>query len=96
MCRHWVYLGFIAQKVASNLSFAMEAHKNALNVINWGRHVWKDVPSNERGTIFPSTTSFIRSSTLDRSGADTRTTSKAVVVSETPYRRIASVIWPLN
>ncbi|KIK55173.1 hypothetical protein GYMLUDRAFT_146560, partial [Collybiopsis luxurians FD-317 M1] len=50
--RHWIYIGFIAQKVASNHSFAMEAHKNALNVINWGRQVWKDVPSNERGTIF--------------------------------------------
>ncbi|KAF9068932.1 hypothetical protein BDP27DRAFT_1326133 [Rhodocollybia butyracea] len=53
--RHWVVIGFIAHKVTSNYTFAVESLRNALNFLTWGRKVWKDVSKEERGTIFDIT-----------------------------------------
>jgi len=47
------------------------------------------------GTMLPETTDFIFSSTISdkSSGESIRTTKTSVFVSETPYLRMASVIW---
>lgn len=53
--RYWVVMGFIVGKAASNYTSAIEYHRNALNIINWGRQVWKDIPKDKRGIVFELT-----------------------------------------
>jgi len=55
ICRYWVVNGFLVGKAESNYTSAMEYHRNALSIINWGRQVWKDVPKDKRGIIFEIT-----------------------------------------
>ncbi|KAJ3810706.1 hypothetical protein F5876DRAFT_41234 [Lentinula aff. lateritia] len=50
--RHWIIAGFVLSRVRNNFQLGVEFHRNALNMINWGRKVWKDVPKAERGVIF--------------------------------------------
>ncbi|KAJ3871799.1 hypothetical protein F5051DRAFT_362273 [Lentinula edodes] len=50
--RHWIIAGFVISRVGNNFQLGVEFHRNALNMINWGRKVWKDVPKAERGVIF--------------------------------------------
>ncbi|KAJ3852580.1 hypothetical protein EV368DRAFT_40747 [Lentinula lateritia] len=50
--RHWIIAGFVISRVRNNFQLGVEFHRNALNMINWGRKVWKDVPKAERGVIF--------------------------------------------
>jgi hypothetical protein len=49
-----------------------------------------------KGDNVPKTTAFILASTSVRSGEVTRMTNSAVVVSDTPYRLMASVIYRHN
>lgn len=37
---------------------AVEYYSRAVEILEWGRHTWKDVPLNDRGPIFELT--FIR------------------------------------
>ncbi|KIK55175.1 hypothetical protein GYMLUDRAFT_885155 [Collybiopsis luxurians FD-317 M1] len=53
--RAWIIIGFLKGKLEVNHTYAIEAFKNALNVINWGRQLWKDVPKEQRGTMFDIT-----------------------------------------
>ncbi|KAF9068933.1 hypothetical protein BDP27DRAFT_1421362 [Rhodocollybia butyracea] len=48
-------MGLIAHKVTSNYVFGIELVRNALNFLTWGRKVWRDVPRDDRGTIFDIT-----------------------------------------
>ncbi|KAJ3869181.1 hypothetical protein EV359DRAFT_77009 [Lentinula novae-zelandiae] len=50
--RHWIIAGFVISRVGNNFQLGVEFHRNALNMINWGRKVWRDVPKSERGVIF--------------------------------------------
>ncbi|KAF9068934.1 hypothetical protein BDP27DRAFT_1447972 [Rhodocollybia butyracea] len=50
--RHSIMMAFLTHKVTSNYVFGIELVRNALNFLTWGRKVWKNVPRDNRGTIF--------------------------------------------
>lgn len=51
--------GFIEHILRRQYLPAHEFLSRAIEVIEWGRTVWKDVPTEERGAIFEAT--FLRS-----------------------------------
>ncbi|KAJ3890005.1 hypothetical protein GG344DRAFT_66626 [Lentinula edodes] len=55
--RHWIIAGFVISRVGNNFQLGVEFHRNALNMINWGRKVWKDVPKAERDTLMGASSS---------------------------------------
>jgi hypothetical protein len=50
--------GFIEGGLKGNDVAKEEFYRRALDVIEWGRSTWKDVPKDDRGTIFDET--FLR------------------------------------
>ncbi|KAJ7109813.1 hypothetical protein C8R44DRAFT_263390 [Mycena epipterygia] len=56
--RLWIMQGFLSGSSGSH-GVATDNFRSALNVIEWGRETWKDVPRAERGDIFDIT--FMRS-----------------------------------
>jgi hypothetical protein len=55
--RAWIMRGFIEGGLRAHL-VALEFLGYALEVLDWGRQAWKNIPNEVRGTIFKST--FIR------------------------------------
>jgi hypothetical protein len=47
--------GFIEGGMRGNHVVGEEFYRRTLDVIEWGRSVWKDVPRSDRGTIFDET-----------------------------------------
>ncbi|KAA1471420.1 hypothetical protein DENSPDRAFT_776432 [Dentipellis sp. KUC8613] len=56
--RAWILAGFIAGGGHRNSQTAMDYYSRVLSVLEWGRHLWKDVPREQRGSIFDAT--FVR------------------------------------
>ncbi|KAJ7592876.1 hypothetical protein C8J56DRAFT_1045329 [Mycena floridula] len=56
--RNWIMRGFIDFRINENYGSAVEYLGRSMEILNWGRTVWKDVPASDRGVIFDST--FIR------------------------------------
>ncbi|KAJ6623068.1 hypothetical protein B0H10DRAFT_2011004 [Mycena sp. CBHHK59/15] len=56
--RLWIMQGFLSGSTGSQ-GVAAEHFRNALDVIEWGRNTWKDIPREDRGDIFDIT--FMRS-----------------------------------
>lgn len=51
----WIMKGFVEQSIANNPASSLEYYSRAVNVLEWGRRVWRDVPAAQRGTIFADT-----------------------------------------
>ena len=56
--RAWVMRGFLEGGLRGAKSVEVEFLGYALEVLDWGSRVWKDVPKDDRGAIFERT--FIR------------------------------------
>ncbi|KAL0575571.1 hypothetical protein V5O48_006415 [Marasmius crinis-equi] len=56
--RSWILFGFLEGGSRGNFVSEAEHIGRALEVINWGRKTWPDVPSEDRGVIFMDT--FLR------------------------------------
>ncbi|EAU92339.1 hypothetical protein CC1G_00558 [Coprinopsis cinerea okayama7 len=56
--RTWIFTAYFRSELAGHRHAAHELYLNALNVLQWGREQWPDVPKNERGAVFER--SFIR------------------------------------
>ncbi|KAF5344741.1 hypothetical protein D9758_015296 [Tetrapyrgos nigripes] len=55
VCSEWIMSGFLSTRIEPDFEVAIDHLQRALDVINWGREVWKDVPRKERGVIFTTT-----------------------------------------
>jgi hypothetical protein len=53
--RAWIVRGFIEGGIQGNHVAEEEFYRHALDVIEWGRSAWKDVPNSDRGAIFDET-----------------------------------------
>jgi hypothetical protein len=47
--------GFLQTSARRNYSTALQFIRNAHELLEWGRKLWKDIPREERGTIFDNT-----------------------------------------
>ncbi|KAM5537059.1 hypothetical protein V8D89_009205 [Ganoderma adspersum] len=56
--RAWIMRGFIEYRLNENFESALEFYTSALDLLQWGRVLWKDVPFEDKGSVFQST--FIR------------------------------------
>ncbi|KAJ7580088.1 hypothetical protein C8J56DRAFT_867365 [Mycena floridula] len=56
--RNWIMRGFMDFRVHGKATSGVEYLSRAFEVLNWGRTVWKSVPSTDRGVIFDLT--FVR------------------------------------
>ncbi|KAJ7592877.1 hypothetical protein C8J56DRAFT_1045330 [Mycena floridula] len=56
--RHWIMRGFLNFRVKQSPTSSVEYLGRSLEVLNWGRQVWKAVPTSDRGAIFDPT--FVR------------------------------------
>ncbi|KII91507.1 hypothetical protein PLICRDRAFT_105000 [Plicaturopsis crispa FD-325 SS-3] len=56
--RGWILRGFVQGALKNDQNVAVEFLTCAVDVLNWGRRVWKDVHRDNRGAIFD--TSFVR------------------------------------
>lgn len=54
----WILRGHIENGVAVNYQAAVEFFTRAIDVLEWGREAWRDVPPDQRGAIFGDT--FVR------------------------------------
>lgn len=54
----WILRGFFDSGIQQNEIAFSEFTRHAVEIIDWGRKIWKDVPRADRGTIFDST--FLR------------------------------------
>ena len=43
---------FLADSVSGNVEDGLKFYNSALEVVEWGAECWKDVPEEEKGTIF--------------------------------------------
>lgn len=49
---------FMAILFEENFTAAVEYYRHIIELLTWGRTVWRDVPSQDRGAIFKDT--FLR------------------------------------
>lgn len=49
---------FIEDSLNENVETALDFYTSAIEVLNWGAERWKDVPNEQKGTIFEPT--FVR------------------------------------
>lgn len=49
--------GFISSSL-KQYATALEFYRRTLDILQWGRRTWKDVPRDDRGTVFDLT--FVR------------------------------------
>lgn len=54
----WVIAGFLASGGHNTSRAALEFYSQALDILQWSRTVWPEVPREERGSVFDVT--FIR------------------------------------
>lgn len=54
----WVMRGFLTEVLAGHDPSVLEFYGQSIDLLEWGRGVWKDVPTEDRGVIFEKT--FIR------------------------------------
>jgi hypothetical protein len=55
--RAWIICGLCATST-QKFMLAVEYHSRAVEVLDWGSHVWQDVPTEDRGCVFERT--FVR------------------------------------
>lgn len=55
--RAWIICGLVATST-QKLMLGVEYHSRAVEVLDWGSHVWQDVPIEDRGCVFERT--FVR------------------------------------
>lgn len=53
--RYWIMKGFLDDTLVLKYSQNIELLRNALTVMTWGARTWKDVPADDRGSIFEPT-----------------------------------------
>lgn len=46
---------FVSANIAQQYITAIELFREAVEILQWGRQKWKDVPSKEKGTMFEPT-----------------------------------------
>ncbi|KAI1797526.1 hypothetical protein LXA43DRAFT_1056655 [Ganoderma leucocontextum] len=56
--RAWMMRGFMEEKLKNNVETALEFYTSALEVLQWGKELWKDVSFDDKGAVFRET--FIR------------------------------------
>ncbi|KAL6299613.1 hypothetical protein BKA93DRAFT_819814 [Sparassis latifolia] len=56
--RAWIMRALIADKIQQKSDDALKFYDWILDVLQWGRRVWKSVPKDDRGSVFEST--FVR------------------------------------
>lgn len=54
----WIVRGFLEEKLNHHCAMKVEYLSRALEVLEWGRKTWSQIPKASRGTIFEDT--FIR------------------------------------
>lgn len=50
--------GFLEGGLTGRFDSAVEFYSRAIEVLNWGRTTWRDIPSEKRGVVFENT--FLR------------------------------------
>lgn len=43
------------EKLKNNIETALEFYTSALDVLQWGKDLWKDVPYDDKGVVFRDT-----------------------------------------
>ncbi|CAA7268089.1 unnamed protein product [Cyclocybe aegerita] len=56
--RAWIMCGFMAITITKRATVAMEYYSRVIDILEWGRRTWANVPKIDRGVIFEL--SFIR------------------------------------
>lgn len=56
--RAWIIRGFMEYRLNENFESALEFYTSALDLLQWGRELWKDVSFEDKGAVFQPT--FIR------------------------------------
>ncbi|KII90584.1 hypothetical protein PLICRDRAFT_106955 [Plicaturopsis crispa FD-325 SS-3] len=56
--RMWILRGFLQGGLKQDHHIAVEFYDRAIEVLNWGRQVWRGVRAEDRGTVFEA--SFVR------------------------------------
>ncbi|CDO72727.1 hypothetical protein BN946_scf184990.g10 [Trametes cinnabarina] len=56
--RGWLLRAFMQENVMHDIGAALDFYTSAIEVIQWGMQRWRDVPINEKGSIFQA--SFLR------------------------------------
>ncbi|KAI0793350.1 hypothetical protein C8Q75DRAFT_557045 [Abortiporus biennis] len=50
--RHWLLLGFLEGRIKGNYGTEIEYLTRVIEVLDWGRKVWRDVSEDDKGVIF--------------------------------------------
>ncbi|KAM5532752.1 hypothetical protein V8D89_013549 [Ganoderma adspersum] len=53
--RAWITRGFMEDKFKNNIETALEFYTSALDVLQWGKELWKDVSFDDKGAVFRET-----------------------------------------
>lgn len=53
--RAWLMRGFMEDKLKNNIETALEFYTSALDVLQWGKELWKDVSFDDKGAVFRET-----------------------------------------
>ncbi|KAF6748418.1 hypothetical protein DFP72DRAFT_916673 [Ephemerocybe angulata] len=56
--RSWIFYAFFRSNLAGQTVLAHELYANALDILDWGRRTFPDVPKDDRGVIYED--SFVR------------------------------------
>ena len=56
--RAWILRAFMEGALKNNMGASLDFYTSALEVLQWGSTEWKDIPYDQRGSIFQPT--FIR------------------------------------
>lgn len=58
LTRIWIFQGFFRYRMLGHFTFAFEMYSKTIDLLEWGRKKWPNVPDSERGVVFKKT--FIR------------------------------------
>ncbi|TBU64671.1 hypothetical protein BD310DRAFT_806101 [Dichomitus squalens] len=56
--RAWIMRAFMEEKLKNSIEVALEFYTSALDLLQWGKELWKDVAFEDKGAVFRPT--FIR------------------------------------
>ena len=48
----WVMRAFIDDRIKDDIETALEFFASAMDLLRWGKELWKDVPFEEKGEVF--------------------------------------------
>src|SRR5712664_460738 len=51
----WFMQAYVSSNITQQYDTSVELYRQAVEILQWGRQEWKDVPSEDRGSMFELT-----------------------------------------